>query len=39
MSMGTAGDIMRAAQESHPEIIRGRYAILLCFAHGIDSGS
>jgi hypothetical protein len=30
---------MRAAQEFRPEIIRGRYAILLRFTHDIDSGS
>jgi hypothetical protein len=32
-------DIMRVAQEFHPEISRGRYAILLRFTHDIDSGS
>jgi hypothetical protein len=32
-------DIMRVAQEFHPEIIRGRYTILLRFTHDIDSGS
>jgi hypothetical protein len=32
-------DIMCAAQEFHPEIIRGRFAILLRFTHDIDSGS
>ncbi|MGI6123801.1 MAG: hypothetical protein ACOYIG_06330 [Acetivibrionales bacterium] len=29
-------DIMRAAQEFHPEIICGRYAIMLRFTHDID---
>jgi hypothetical protein len=30
-------DIMHAAQEFHPEIVRGRCAILIRFTHDIDS--
>jgi hypothetical protein len=37
--MEPLADVMRAAQEFHPEIIRGRSAILLRSTHNIGSGS